>query len=74
MSDGRLQLKISSGYHITRPQRRIEDIEDNLENVDVVFAEAPRANSPGWCSAMANLVTTPILVATMYLWVAILTV
>lgn len=74
MSDGQLQLKISSGYHITRPQRRIEGIEDTFENVDVVFAEAPRANSPGWRSAVANLVTMPVLVATMYLWVAILTV
>ena len=47
MTDTPLQLYISGGMHMTQPQRRIKAIEDAIADVDAVFVEAPRADSPG---------------------------
>jgi hypothetical protein len=69
-----MRLYIAGGYHITRPEKRIEAIEEALGDVDVVFVEAPRSDSPGIKTVMWNLFSVPVLVMTMYLWVGILTV
>lgn len=59
---------------MTRPEKRIEAIEEAVGKVDVVFVEAPRSDSPGIKTVTGNFLSLPVLVATMYLWVAILTV
>lgn len=69
-----MRLYIAGGYHMTRPEKRIEAIEETLGEVDVVFVEAPRSDSPGIKTVMWNLFSVPVLVMTMYLWVGILTV
>ena len=67
-----MDLYISSGYHITRPQKRVDAIEERFENVDVVFAEAPLADNPPLRSILLNFVAAPLLMSVMYSWVSIL--
>lgn len=67
-----MDLYISSGYHITRPQKRINAIEDQFENVDVVFVEAPLSDNPKYSSILLNLVSAPLLMPVMYSWIVIL--
>ncbi len=74
MNNPNLRLYIDEGLHITRPKKRIEAIEEALGEVDVVFVEAPRSDSPGLKTKIANFLLTPLLLAVIYLWVFTLTV
>lgn len=67
-----MELYISSGYHITRPRKRISAIEDQVDSVDFVFAEAPLSDNPALKSIFLNFVFAPLLMLTMYIWVSIL--
>src|SRR6056297_2315822 len=67
-----MDLYVSSGYHITRPQKRIDAIEEQFENVDVVFTEAPLSDNPALRSILLNFAVAPLLMSVMYLWAAIL--
>lgn len=66
-------LYISGGFHITDPDRRIKEIEDAVGDVDTVFAEAPRSDSPGWKVTFLNLISTPLIVLPMWLYFGLLT-
>lgn len=67
-----LTVHIAAGIHVADPSPRLEEIESTLEEIDVIFVESPGADSPGARSIALNAVATPLLVGTIYLWVATL--
>jgi hypothetical protein len=67
-----LCLYIDGGRHLTRPEKRIEAIENTPDEVDIVFVEAPRNSSPGRHTVVMNFFAVPVLVVTVYLYVLLL--
>jgi hypothetical protein len=67
-----MKVYISGGNHITNPSERIEEVEEALDEIDVVFAESPFSDDVDITTKLKNWLGVPLLLLPMYTWTGIL--